>query len=195
MVKGGKRHSSVSNDGKWFAHPALPENVPQNRETCTSTGIMLSQAKSPLPQALNSQRFPKWKTQQASREFQYSDHDNKHALKDDISVFTQGVGRRKCPDERKETNSHFCLCHDGSESSTKATEKKVTIYKTDFMEKKGDNGPTSNRRFPRNHKQKSAEAALAQAEDAFMWFGRDETGPLETLQVLGKTNHSAPFKL
>ncbi|XP_074532503.1 testis-expressed protein 36 [Halichoeres trimaculatus] len=194
MVKGGKR-SSTSNDGKWFAHSALPENVPQNRETCTSTGIMLSQVKSALPQAFNLERFPKWKTQQESRAFPHSDHDNKLALKDNICVFSKGVGRRKCPDDRKETNSHFCLCHDVSDSSTKDTKKSTTIYKTDFMEKQGDHGPTRYKRFPKNHKQKSAEAALAQAEEPYMWFGRHDSCSSETLQVLGETNCSARSKL
>uniref|UniRef100_UPI0037E8474D testis-expressed protein 36 n=1 Tax=Semicossyphus pulcher TaxID=241346 RepID=UPI0037E8474D len=188
MVKGGKRCSSMSNDGKWFAHPALPESEPRNRETCTSTGIMLSQVKSSLPQALNLERFPKWKTQEESREFPYSGHDNKHALKDNISVFTHGVGRRRCPDDLRQNNSHFCLCHDGADSSTEGTERKITVYKTDFMVKQADYSPIGTRRFPRNHKQKSAEAALAQAGEKFMWFGRHDSIPSETLQVLGATN-------
>lgn len=47
-----------------FAHSVLPEDELRNHETCTSTGIMLSQVKSSLPQALNSERYPKWKIQQ-----------------------------------------------------------------------------------------------------------------------------------
>ncbi|XP_020494811.1 testis-expressed protein 36 [Labrus bergylta] len=177
MVKGGKRYSSMSNDGKWFAHPALPESGPENRETCTSTGIMLSQVKSALPQALNLERFPKWKTQQDLREFPHSDHDNKHALKDDISVFNQGVGRRKCPYNERQYNSHFCLCHDGGDRSTEETWRNTnTVYKTDFLLEQADNGPTTYRRFPRNHKQKS----LAQAGEQYMWFGRHDCRPTET---------------
>ncbi|KAI3363310.1 hypothetical protein L3Q82_011929 [Scortum barcoo] len=189
MVKGGKRYSSMSNDGKWFAHLVSPKNETRNRETCTSTGIMLTQVNSSLPQALNFERYPKWKTRQESREYPLSDHDNKHALKDNISVFTrdgtiflayclgilQGVGRRKCLDYERQHSSHFCLCHDGAYSSTEGMWGNVTAYQTDFTVKQPVNGPTSTRRFPHNHKQKSAEAALALAGEQFMWFGRHDS--------------------
>ncbi|XP_044070576.1 testis-expressed protein 36 [Siniperca chuatsi] len=194
MVKGGKRYSSMSNDGKWFAHPVLPGNETRNRETCTSTGIMLTQVKPSLPQALYFERYPKWKTQQESRQYPFSDHDNKHAFKDNISVFTHGVGRRKCLDDHRQHNSHFCLCHDGADSSTEKTGGSIKVYQTDFMVKQAVNVPTSTRRFPRNHKQKSAEAALAQAGEPFMWFGRHDSDLSETLQVLAATNYSAPSK-
>ncbi|XP_076599517.1 testis-expressed protein 36 [Chaetodon auriga] len=183
MVKGGKRYSSMSNDGKWFAHQVLPENETRNRETSTSTGIMLTQVQSALPQALNFKRYPKWKTQQESREYPLSDHDNKHALKDHISVFADGVGRRKSLDDRRQQISHFCLCHDGAYNSAEGTGGNTTVYQTDFMVKQAVNCPTSTRRFPRNHKQKSAEAALASAGEQFMWFGRHDS-----------TTYSAPSK-
>lgn len=117
-----------------FAHSVLPEDEPRTHETCTSTGIMLSQVKSSLPEALNSERYPKWKIQQVcmwsrwcsvwydccffaivmsqtraledfifltvvwllllldssqkSRDYPVSGHDNKEALRDNISVFS-----------------------------------------------------------------------------------------------------------
>ncbi|KAM9345134.1 testis-expressed protein 36 [Symphorus nematophorus] len=188
MVKGGKGYSSMSNDGKWFAHPDLPEKEPRNRETCTSTGIMLSQAKSSLPQALDFKRYPKRKTPQESREYPFSDHDNKHTLNYNISVFSRGVGRRKCPDDRRQQNSHFCLCYDGADNCTGDTRRNITIYQNDFLVKQAVNGPTSARRFPRNHQQKSAEAALAQAGEQFMWFGRHDSDHSETLQELAANN-------
>ncbi|KAE8280744.1 Testis-expressed protein 36 [Larimichthys crocea] len=190
MVKGGKRYSSMSNDGKWFAHPVSPES---KARSC-HTGIMLTQAESSLPQALNFERYPKWKTRQESREYPFSDHDNKHTLKDNISVFSRGVGRRKCLDDHRQHNSHFCLCHDGADNSTEQTRGNITNYQTDFMVKQAVNGPTSTRRFPRNHQQKSAEAALAQAGEQFMWFGRHDSDFSDTLQVLAATNYSAPSK-
>ncbi|XP_071336441.1 testis-expressed protein 36 isoform X1 [Trachinotus anak] len=194
MVKGGKRYSSMSNDGKWFAHSVSPENETRNRGTCTSTGIMLTQVKSSLPQALNFERYPKWKTQQKSSEYPFSDHDNKQSLKDNISVFTHGVGRRKCTDDRRQHNSHFCLCHDGADSGTAEGGGNLTAYQTDFMVKQAVNVPTGTRRFPRNHKQKSAEAAIAQAGEQFMWFGRHDSHLSDTLKVLAATNCSVPSK-
>ncbi|XP_041646304.1 testis-expressed protein 36 [Cheilinus undulatus] len=195
MMKGGKRHYSVRNDAKWFAPPALPENQPKNRETCTSTGIMLSQVKSSLPQALNLERFPKWRTQQGLRDFLYSDYD-KHALKDNISISTQSVGRRKCSFDRRQFNSNFCLCHDGVHSNTEEMGRTTTVYNADFMGKKEVDGPSNNRMFPRNHKQKSAESALAQAGQHYIWFGRHDLSPFSgTLQVPGETTSAAPAKL
>nr|XP_046258042.1 testis-expressed protein 36 [Scatophagus argus] len=195
MVKGGKRYSSISSDGKWFAHPVLPEYESRNRDTCTTTGLMLTQVKSSVPQALNFKRYPKWKTQQEPREFPLSHHDNKHALKDNISVFTYGVGRRKCLDYPRQHISHFCLCHDGADNSTATTQTRenVTVNQTDFIMKQAPvYGPTTNRRFPRNHQQKSAEAALAQAGEQFMWFGRHDSGLSEALQATSYSPTSKP---
>ncbi|KAL3971926.1 transcription factor AP-1 [Sarotherodon galilaeus] len=194
MVKGGKRHFSVSTDCKWFAHPGLSENETKTQENCTSTGIMLTQVKSSLPQALNFQRYPKWKSQQKSREYPFSDHDNKHALKDDVIVFSHSVGRRKCPDDRRQHISRFCLCHGGTDNSTKETRGNVTAYQSDFIVKEVVDSASRNRRFPHNHRQKSAEAALAQAGEPFMWFGRDDSDQSDTLQVLAATNCSTPSK-
>ncbi|KAG8000188.1 hypothetical protein GBF38_002377 [Nibea albiflora] len=146
-----------------------PENEARSRQTCTNTGIMLTQAESSLPQALNFERYPKWKTR-------------------------QGVGRRKCLDDHRQHNSHFCLCHDGADSSSEQTRGNITNYQTEFMVKQAVNGPTSTRRFPRNHQQKSAEAALAQAGEQFMWFGRHDSDFSDTLQVLAATNYSGTFQ-
>ncbi|XP_054874310.1 testis-expressed protein 36 [Amphiprion ocellaris] len=192
MVKGGKRYSSMSNDGKWFAHPVSPENELKTRETCTSTGIMLTQVKSSSPQAFNFARYPKWKTQQKSREYPFSAHDNKHALKDDISVFSQGagLGLKKCLDDRNQHISHFCLCHVGANSSHEGTGGNVSAYQADFTGKATVNVPAGARRFPRNHFQKSAEAALAQAGEQFMWFGQADSDPSETLKVRTRSNCS-----
>ncbi|XP_030298652.1 testis-expressed protein 36 [Sparus aurata] len=193
MVKGGKRQfSPMRNDGKWFAHPVSPENETRNRETCTSTGIMLTQVKSAPRQAFNFERYPKWKSQQESRDFPLSEHDNKHSLKDSISLFTHGVGRRKCPDDRSQLNTNFCFCHDGADNGLEETRRNISVSQIDFMERRAVDAPTSNRRFPRNHQQKSAEAALAQRGERFMWFGRHDSHPLEPLEVLAATNHSAP---
>lgn len=160
-----------------------------------------------------SKLFFQYVSFQEPREYPFSDHDNKYALKDNISIFThvsmkrnsdqihhhitpwketlsflypvgifQGVGRRKCLEEHRQHNTHFCLCHDAADSSTE--EIGGNIYHTDFVVKQAVNVPTSTRRFPRNHKQKSAEAALAQAGEPFMWFGRHDSDPSENLQGL-----------
>ncbi|XP_030012514.1 testis-expressed protein 36 [Sphaeramia orbicularis] len=172
MVKGGKRYSSMSNDGKWFAHSDSTGKESQSRETSTSTGIMLTQVKSSLPQALEFRRYPKYEPQKEPRDYPFSSHDNKQAFKDNIFVFTHGVGRRKCLDGLSQHNSHFCLCPDGADSGSGEKRANFTIHQTDYQVMQADNVPTSNRRFPRNHLQKSAEAALAQAGEHFMWFAQ-----------------------
>lgn len=69
----------------------------------------------------------------------------------------------------------------------------MTVYQTDFIGKQeAAHGPTGTRRFPRNHQQKSAEAALAQAGECFMWFGRDGCDPSVT--ELSAANPSASSK-
>ncbi|XP_072246448.1 testis-expressed protein 36 [Leuresthes tenuis] len=194
MVKGGKRYSLKSNDCKWFAHPVLPESETRSRDTCTSTGTMWTQVKTALPQALNFERYPKWKSQQKSREYPLSCHDNKFALKDNMSVFSQGVGRRKCPDDRRQNSSHFCLCQVEAESSTEETKRNLTTYQTDFTVMAGINVPNRTRLFPHNHKLRSAEAASARAGEQFMWFGRDNSDISENLEVLAAANCSPTSK-
>ncbi|XP_047458341.1 testis-expressed protein 36 [Mugil cephalus] len=191
MVKGGKHYSS-SNAGKWFAHPGLPENETKTREACTSTGIMLTQVKSALPHAFNFERYPKRRAQQKSREYPFSDHDNKHTLKDNISIFSHGVGRRRFLDDRRQHDSHFCLCQDRDDSGTEVARGNLTAYQADFMVKEVVGVPTTTRRFTRNHKQKSAEALMARAGETFMWFGRSDSERSDTqMQVLAAANSSA----
>lgn len=107
-----------------------------------------------------------------------------------MSVHFQGVGRRKCLDEQR--NSH--LCHDGASGIPGGTGKNLTIHQTDFTTKQAANVPTGTRRFPSSHKQKSAAAALSQAGETFLWFGRLDSDHSDTLQVLAATNCSAPSK-
>lgn len=84
------------------------------------------------------------------------------------------MGRRRSFDIPSQHDSHFCLCDNEANSSSRETSGNLSVYKADFTVKQAaDNVPGSARRFPRNHRQKSAEAALAQTEQ-FMWFGRDD---------------------
>ncbi|KAK7901191.1 hypothetical protein WMY93_017960 [Mugilogobius chulae] len=150
-----------------FAHPDSAGSEVGSRETCTSTGIMLTQVKSTVPQALQIERYPKWKSQQKSREYPYSDHDNRYALQDSVFVFSQvGVHRKSV--EHSQHRSHFSLGHEGAE--TRPGED-MSVFQSDYMEKQVKD-PTGNRRFPRNHQHSSEQAAQAQGHDYFMWFGR-----------------------
>lgn len=91
-----------------------------------------------------------------------------------LFVFSQGVGRRRSSNLRRQHSSHFCLCHEEVGSSSTVSSSDMSVYKADFTVKQAtDNVPGSGRRFPRNHRQKSAEAASAQTEQ-FMWFGRHD---------------------
>ncbi|XP_075894488.1 testis-expressed protein 36 isoform X2 [Nelusetta ayraudi] len=146
----------------------------RNRDTCTSTGTMLTQVQSSLPEAFNFRRYPKYRTQPESREFPFSKHDNKQALMD-VTIFGSGVGRRRSQNLRRQHSSHFCLCHEEASSGSTVSSGDVSAYKADFTVKQAtDNVPGSGRRFPRNHRQKSADAASAQTEQ-FMWFGRHDS--------------------
>uniref|UniRef100_A0A3B4YX90 Testis expressed 36 n=1 Tax=Stegastes partitus TaxID=144197 RepID=A0A3B4YX90_9TELE len=165
MVKGGKRYSSMSNDGKWVRNSSL-HYLSCNYECLDAVAL------------------------QTSREYPFSAHDNKHALKDDISG--AGLGLRKCLDDRSQHISHFCLCHVRANSSTE--DRNLSVYRADFTGKAAVNVPTRARRFPRNHNQKSAEAALAQPGGQFMWFGQVDSDPSETLKVLAASNCEAPSK-
>lgn len=106
----------------------------------------------------------------------------------------QGFGRRKPPDDLRQHNSHFRLC-DGADSRIEETTS--STYRNDFTSMvTGDAVPNRMRRFPRNHKLRSEQAAKAQAGEQFMWFGQDTANSNigESLEVLAATCHSAPAK-
>lgn len=98
-----------------------------------------------------------------------------------VGIFFQGVGRRKCLDDHRQHKSHFCLCHDGAVGSAEDAAGNIVVYQTNSVAKQAVDCPASTRRFPRNHQQKSAEAALAQAGERFMWFGRHDSDLSEAL--------------
>lgn len=103
--------------------------------------------------------------------------DRKSPQNECVRVFclSQGVGRRRSQDLRRQHSSHFCLCHEEAGGGSTVSSGDVSVYKADFTVKQAtDNVPGSGRRFPRNHRQKSAEAASAQTEQ-FMWFGRHDS--------------------
>ncbi|KAG7512209.1 hypothetical protein JOB18_022962 [Solea senegalensis] len=187
MAKGKKRYPK-DHCGKWFAHPTVKEGEPRKCEGSTSTGLMLSQVISSLPQALEFERYPKWKKEQTSRVYPFSVHDNKYMLKDDISVYIEGGGRRKCLEGRQFV-SQICLCHDGPDGSATTAEPSGsrTTYQTHFTTKEAADIP-ANRRFTHNHKEKSEQAALAQAGETFMWFGRHDSDKFETLELIEATS-------
>nr|XP_046207859.1 testis-expressed protein 36 [Oncorhynchus gorbuscha] len=197
MTKGGKKYSSMEKDGKWLAHAGLPANDTSKRETCTSTGYMMSQSE-PLPPASSTEKYPKIfiNTEQKTmgRVYPFSAHDNQAALQDTITVFDDGLGRKKCLDERRQHNSHFCLCHHGSVSGVGETRGDFSAYQTDYQDHQDTEGSSTSRRFPINHLDRSTVAAVAQAGEHFMWFGRhDEDRPVP-LEVLAATNCSSSSK-
>ncbi|MEQ2278339.1 hypothetical protein XENORESO_016448 [Xenotaenia resolanae] len=194
MVKGGKRYFAMGNDGKWFAHPDCSENESRPLETCTTTGAMLREVKTLLPEDLHLEPYPKWKVHQQSREYPFSCHDNKNVLKNNISVFSNGVGRRKYPHNLGQSKSNFSLCHNSDERCSEGPRGSFSTYQTDFTSVEAINVPNRTRRFPRNHKLRSAEAIVEQAGEQFMWFGQDKSNIPETLEVLGIANRSAPSK-
>ncbi|CAL8255113.1 unnamed protein product [Lota lota] len=188
MPKGGKRYSLTSNDGKWYAHTGLGEAVPATRETCTTTGKMLAQIESSVPQDRQVERHLRTEKQNAP-DFPFSTHDNKEAIRDGICLFSQGLGRKKCLDDHRQHNSHFCLCHDDpvaiSECSTVGN---LTAYQTECSGEKNQAEAVTNRRFPRSHQERSAKAAAAQAREPFMWFGRHDSEDSVPLGLLAATN-------
>ncbi|XP_077438233.1 uncharacterized protein LOC144061552 isoform X1 [Vanacampus margaritifer] len=184
MVKGGKRYSSMSNDGNWFPHPDAQRTEGRNRECSTSTGRMLTQIHDQLPQAHNFERFTKLKTEPKSRTYTSSQHDNKLSFQDNIIVFDDGAGRRKCAKDISQHKSNFCLCQ---QATPLATEKN-SVYGADFATQPTVE-TTKARRFPRDHHRKCAEAPLDGGD--FMWFGQDTYDDYDSLEVLGFANLNA----
>ncbi|XP_077469075.1 testis-expressed protein 36 [Stigmatopora argus] len=184
MVKGGKRYSPTCFDGNWFPHPDPPPNEGRNREASTSTGRMLTQVPPHLPQAYDFDRFTKTRPEQKSRAYSASQCNNKLSFKDNIVVFDEGAGRRKCKEEINQHRSHLCLCQHDVKCST----EKNSVYGADFTTQPRVE-PTEERRFPRDHQKKSAVAPLDGGD--FMWFGQASNDDYDSLEVLGFANLNA----
>ncbi|XP_061546802.1 testis-expressed protein 36 [Phycodurus eques] len=184
MVKGGKCYKPMSNDGKWFPHPDAPSNEGRDRELSTSTGRTLTQVPAQLPQAFDFERFTKMRTDQKSRTYPVSQHDNKLSFKDNVIVFDDGAGRKKCPLEINQHKSHFCLCHHGIKRTTESS----SVYGADFATQPTVEPPRF-RRFTRDHRRKCSEATLDGGD--FMWFGQDSYDDVDSMEVLGFANLNA----
>ncbi|XP_032408586.1 testis-expressed protein 36 [Xiphophorus hellerii] len=182
MVKGGKRYYGMEKDGQWFVHPHGSKLT--SREACTTTGAMLNEAKTLLPEDRHVKRYPKWKIDQRSREdYPLSCHDNKNTLKSSISIFSNGVGRRKYPDDHMQTTTQISLAHESAEEPT----SRFFAIQPDFTSVEVLSVPTKNRRFPRNHKLRS-ERAFDETREQLMWFGQVP----DSLDVLATSNLSTP---
>ncbi|XP_061915158.1 uncharacterized protein LOC133657625 [Entelurus aequoreus] len=186
MIKRGKRHySPKGNDAKWFPHPDVPQTEGRNRELSTSTGLMLTQVTDSLPQAFDFERFPKVRIEHKTRTYPVSDINNRLSLHDNIIVFDDGAGRRKCPQDASMHRSHFCLCHDGRKGSVKVGD---SIYRADYATQPTVEDTTATRRFPRDHKTKCEKTATAPGEGDFMWFGKHNRDEEISMEVLGFAN-------
>ncbi|XP_054885481.1 testis-expressed protein 36 isoform X2 [Poeciliopsis prolifica] len=169
-----------------FAHPHCSKLA--SREACTTTGVMLSEANKLLPQDRYVKRYPKWKIHQQSREdYPLSCHDNKTALKSNISVFSNGVGRKKYPNDQIQTTSQVCLAHDSADEPIHS----FLARQTGFTSVDVFSVPTKSRRFPENHKLRSEEA-FEETTEKFMWFGRDTSHDPISLDMLATSNRSTP---
>lgn len=191
MTKGDKQYTTLDNNGKWFAHAGLPVNDTK-REACTSTGSMLSVRKT-IPLGVTTERYPKHflttEQKNTGRIYPFSVHDNRSALQNTINAFDDGLGRKKCLDDRRQQNSHFCLCHHGGVNDFGVTRGDFSAYQTDYRVNQ-DTESTTGRRFPRNHLERSTAAAVAQKREHFMWFGRHDLNHPLPLGVLAATNCS-----
>ncbi|XP_053365822.1 testis-expressed protein 36 [Clarias gariepinus] len=195
MTKGGKRYANMDQDGRWFAH-VDSQQCKVTREACTTTGAMLSQGTSQRMQ--EQQRFPKkcisHEKKTMSRTYPFSTHDNRSSLQESIETYDEVLGRKKCLDDRRQHKSHFCLCHDGSVCAVSLGSRDNSIYQSDFLTQQNTEsteGTQGSRRFPRNHLKKSQQAAKAQAEERYMWFGRHDMNRRIPLSVLAAANLSS----
>lgn len=196
MNNGGKRYFNKNQSGNWFVHTGMSQTGRgQSRDQCTSTGSMLAQGVQPL--TLTQERYPRIfinpEKKTMGRQYPLSAHDNRTTLQDTIDVYDQGLGRKKCLDERRQHNSHYCLCHHyDTLSPVSGAQWGNSAYRTNFLAKQETEGRKDpiRRRFPRDHSARSQMNATAQAGECFMWFGRDDSNQYTSLSVLAATNHS-----
>ncbi|XP_062319719.1 testis-expressed protein 36 [Osmerus eperlanus] len=172
MTKGGKRYSIMENDGKWFTHTDVSVTETTRQEACTSTRPILNK--------------------NTGISYPFSAHDNRSALQGNIQVFDDGLGRKKCLDERRQQNSS-CLRNHGDVNGSGMTKGDFSAYHTDYPDSLSS-GSATFRRFPRNHLEKSTAAASALEAESFMWFGRHDLDHPLPLGVLGATNCSSTSK-
>ena len=98
----------------------------------------------------------------------------------------QGLGRKKCLDERRQQNSS-CLRNHGDVTDSGLTKADFSAYHTDYPDSQST-GSATFRRFPRKHLEKSTAAASALEAEPFMWFGRHDLDHPLPLGVWAATN-------
>ncbi|KAL6477752.1 hypothetical protein MHYP_G00135870 [Metynnis hypsauchen] len=192
MTKGGKRYANMEKDGIWFAHVDV-EQSEKTREACTSTGSMLAQGvHQPIPLR---ERYSKMNLEKKAmgRSYPFSEHNNRATLQNTIETYDHGLGRKKCPNDRSQHNSHFCLCHDGNMSAVGLEREVHSAYQTDFVPNQGTESRenTNTRRFPKSHLERSHQAATIQAGECYVWFGRHDLDHHIPLNVLAASHHSS----
>ncbi|XP_065111638.1 testis-expressed protein 36 [Paramisgurnus dabryanus] len=191
MSKGGKRYFNKNKSLNWVMHMQTPKTE-QTRELCTSTGFMLAHGV-PKPLTQGEKRYPKifinLEKKTVGRDYTLSMHDNRPTLQDTIEGYDQGLGRKKCLDERRQHNSHFRLCQQHNTLLGSGKQDHST-YQTDFLPKQETEatGATIARRFPKNHLARSQMNASAQAGECFMWFGKHDCYQHTSLSVLANSN-------
>ncbi|XP_018604915.1 testis-expressed protein 36 [Scleropages formosus] len=179
-MKGRNRYAWMENEGKWFAHAGLRVSKEQDISPPGDAGPMMLQVKR-YPRVFRS-------TEQKTmcREYLFSAHDNRDALRDSIETYDNGLGRKKFLDDRRQHNSDVSFLAQGDSSSLKDWRQSFPTYLSDYRGHGKTESP-GRRRFPRNHLERSKDAAVQAIED-FMWFGRNDSIHLIPLSVLSATH-------
>ncbi|KAL4640952.1 testis-expressed sequence 36 protein [Arapaima gigas] len=182
-MKGRNRYTWMENEGKWFAHAGL--RLPKEKE--------IPPPDDAGPMVLLDKRYPRiFKNPEQKtecREYLFSVHDNRDALRYSIETYDNGLGRKKFLDERRQHNSDMSLLAQGDSNNAEERRHSLPTYLSDYQTH-GKTEDTTRRRFPRSHLERSKDATVQAIED-FMWFGRNDSIHVIPLSVLSATHWHA----
>ncbi|XP_077992268.1 testis-expressed protein 36-like [Glandiceps talaboti] len=150
MPKGRRFVPSTEMDGVWFNTRGY-HSAPLFRNTCTSTGEMLStrfrsetaarQRPAPPPEP-----FDDWSQGTYNETNPFSLHDNRHSFQDHGVYFGHGLGKRLLPPTERQHFSKDLVSWEKKDFYGK------TNYKGEYQQRHCKNPPTR-RRFPQIHEE------------------------------------------
>ncbi|XP_053305915.1 testis-expressed protein 36-like [Spea bombifrons] len=106
--------------------------------------------------------------------FPFSLHDNKYSLHS-VEYFDAGLGRRKSGKSQHSSQNFNLFCHETLPNAP-STLDGASLYQDTYKGRQDTERPFC-RRFPKNHKERSAHMKPV-PENRFMWFGDYRSLPI-----------------
>nr|XP_039249841.1 testis-expressed protein 36-like [Styela clava] len=187
MPKGRRFVPTAEHDGIWFQHIGLP-NIIENRNTGTTTGLMMNDRFDETAQRLTTIRCPPNYFLRQQKKYRsenpFSWHDNRNSFQDHGVYFGQGLGKKKAHSDTSQHKSNDIVTWGGKKKPESLLDIN-SLYREDFLGERCSTAPV-HRRYSKIYPTPPV-GQIKLDTNTTLWVDDKEYVPRTFLQTLANT--------